>query len=763
MPSSQGITMESQPLLISGRGGYHTYRIPAAVRTSGGTVLLFCEGRKRSSSDFGQIHMLLTRSTDNGRTWSEPAVVWKEGGANEEVSVGNPCPVVDRETGQVWLVFTRDNQGVFATSSADDGKTWGRPRDITNDVRPASWTRYWVGPGHGIQLRHGAKSGRLLFPSYHLHKDDQAGRLYMRSHSVYSDDHGTTWKIGQGATLGKSIDEVVFTAGWVPEGFVWAGCECLAEELHDGELYMAVRNQVRLWGRKAFARSSDGGETWTPLGLHPDVPGLKCQSGLTRVDAPGEPDADWLLQSGIAESHEGKGRRNLTVFLSRDGGWNWQASKLLHEGPAAYSDLCALPNGEVLCFYEGGERAYTESICVARFRLDWLRSAPADPATGADATDYDIELSVATKLFDGKRCWCHPRAGIVPGAGNDGLPRVVMTMNTLHLSGSDVFKGMYGLRTDDLGRHWTEARELRNLAPRHEVIDGQKRPVAVSDCWPAWHAASGKLLGTGHTVVYTPDWHVRNPRPRHVTFSVYDPASDDWSPWHKLEMPDPVKFCDAGAGCTQRVDVADGTILLPIYFRPPGKNARTTVLRCSFDGETLRYVEHGDELVLDDKTRGLGEPSLARVGSRYFLTIRNDLLGYVTRGNDGLHFEPYRPWTFDDGKELGSYNTQQHWVTHADSLFLVYTRRGASNDHVFRHRAPLFVAEVDQDRLCVLRKTERVIVPGRGARLGNFGVTHVSDNETWVTVAEWMQPRGCERHGSNGSVFVARLLWTDRE
>ncbi len=39
--------------------------------------------------------------------------------------------------------------------------------------------------------------------------------------------------------------------------------------------------------------------------------------------------------------------------------------------------------------------------------------------------------------------------------------------------------------------------------------------------------------------------------------------------------------------------------------------------------------------------------------------------------------------------------------------FLVYTRRGADNDHVFRHRAPLFIAQVDPKRLDVIRASER--------------------------------------------------------
>ena len=147
--------------------------------------------------------------------------------------------------------------------------------------------------------------------------------------------------------------------------------------------------------------------------------------------------------------------------------------------------------------------------------------------------------------------------------------------------------------------------------------------------------------------------------------------------------------------------------------------------------------------------------------------MRNDLRGYVAVSDDGLHYGPPQPWTFDDGEELGNYNTQQHWVVHSEGLFLVYTRRGAGNDHVFRHRAPLFIGRVDPDRLCVIRESERVVVPERGARLGNFGITAASPQESWVVVAEWMQTGPpdpfdctvCERYGSDNTIFIARLHW----
>lgn len=372
---------------------------------------------------------------------------------------------------------------------------------------------------------------------------------------------------------------------------------------------------------------------------------------------------------------------------------------------------------------------------------------------------YQLSLDVATKLFDGEKCWSHPRAGIVPGLGKNELPKVVMTMNSLDLAGSDVFRGMFGLETNNLSETWTEPVELETLKPRFGIIDGVERPVAVSDFWPGWHRASQKLLGTGHTVVYTPNWKVTQPRPRHTSYSVYNAETGNWGNWKKLQMPADDKFYNSGAGCAQRFDLEDGSTLLPISFRPPGKNSHITVCRCSFDGEELNYLEHGTELKIDNDTRGLHEPSLTRFNGVYFLTIRNDEKGFVARSKDGLHFEKYVPWIFDDGSDLGNYNTQQHWVTYSDALFLVYTRRGAKNDHVFRHRAPLFMAQVDPEKLCVIRETERIVVPERGARLGNFGVTDVSENETWVTVSEWMQPHGVEKYGSDGSVFVARIHW----
>lgn len=387
-----------------------------------------------------------------------------------------------------------------------------------------------------------------------------------------------------------------------------------------------------------------------------------------------------------------------------------------------------------------------------------LLAVPEPPET--TSADFDIQLDTVRSGFDRKTCWVHPRLGVIPG----DPPAVVMTMQKLLLTGSDVFYALNEMRTDDLGETWSGPTPHEESLGRREEAGGVV--VAACDFTPKWHAGTGKLLGIGQSVRYRNN-RVMRVRRRETVYSVYDERERSWSPWKALQLPDEEKFHNAGSGSAQRFDLPGGDILLPLYFKKPEDKAYSiTVLRCSFDGRRLKYLEHGSEhsVPID---RGLCEPSITFFRGRYYLTIRNDRAGYVSSGTDGLHFETPRKWSFDDGEELGSYNTQQHWVTHSDGLYLVYTRQGADNDHVFRHRAPLFIARVDARELRVLRRTERVLVPERGARLGNFAVADVSRNETWVTVAEWMQTKGPDPHdfripmkyGSDNAVFAARIRW----
>lgn len=379
--------------------------------------------------------------------------------------------------------------------------------------------------------------------------------------------------------------------------------------------------------------------------------------------------------------------------------------------------------------------------------------------TAAEPLGFEVQTTVAHQELNPGFCWFHPRVAALPGFGTEGRPAVIMTIQK-HLTASDHYSGLCYLRTDDLGKTWSGPTEISELAWRK---DAGGEMLSVADVTPGWHAPSGKMLAIGIKVRYGPTGTqlLDKPRSHDCAYATFDPKTKAWSSWRMLDMPAAdSKFFLLSPGCVQWLVKSDGTILLPTYFRgPTGDDYSTTVLHCRFDGETLKFLSHGDELTIQGG-RGFVEPSLALFRDKYYLTLRNDARGYVTTSDDGFKFAPYRPWMFDDGTELGSYNTQAHWLVHSDGLFLCYTRRGANNDHIPRNRAPLFIAQVDPEKLQVLRSTEKVLIPERGVMLGNFGAAAITPDEAWVTDSEYLVDGKPHPRGADGSTFVAKVRWS---
>ena len=397
--------------------------------------------------------------------------------------------------------------------------------------------------------------------------------------------------------------------------------------------------------------------------------------------------------------------------------------------------------------------ANSEGNSTATTRVTTVPTHSGHPAL----LDYEVELQTIFKHDDGKFLWFHPRVAAIPGVGQEHTPAVIMTLQK-HLRVDDHFSGLHVMRTDDLGRVWSEP-ELKSELDwvREGNID-----VAVVDVTPGWHSRHSKLIAVGAQVRYNQMGQQLEdiPLAYRTAYTVFDPKTRCWTEWRRLEIPKDKNFSFALSACAQWLVEPDGSVLLPFYH---GKNARTpwsaTVVRCQLDGDCLQYQQHGTMLPLSTG-RGFAEPSMTRFQDRYFLTIRSNSKAYVTVSDDGLNYQRPRPWTFDDGQELGSYNTQQHWLTHSDGLFLCYTRQGAKNDHILRHRAPLFIAQVDPQRLQVIRSSERILVPERGAGLGNFGAATINEKESWVTVGEFVYNDESRQRGADGSVFVARVIWS---
>lgn len=363
--ATQEARFERRPLWNSGADGYHTYRIPSLMVTPKQTVLAFCEGRKTSANDHGDLDLLVKRSDDGGRTWSPQTIVHEEGG-DARVTIGNPCPVFERNTGRIHLLFCRENRQVLQATSGDEGQTWSRPRDISAVVVKPDWQWVATGPGVGIQLRHGPHAGRLIVPCDHKRPSatgtaatGTTAPIEMNSHMMLSDDGGETWRIGAPIKVG--------------------GNECQVVERADGTLLVNSRMQGDFQGYRGIATSQDGGETWTPIAHDPNLPCPKCQGSLIVADPMSGERPSWMLFSNPAPPARTAGgppsgeRVHLSVRASADEGRSWTMARRLHHGPSAYSCLATLANGDILCLYEGGDAKPYETLFLARFNAQWLR------------------------------------------------------------------------------------------------------------------------------------------------------------------------------------------------------------------------------------------------------------------------------------------------------------------------------------------------------------------------------------------------------
>lgn len=376
---------EKTVLFRAGEGGYASYRIPALVRAAPRTLLVACEARRNSGSDWGDVEILIRRSGDAGRTWEparplirqadlpkdvsrNPAAVATGHGQAGVFTIGNPTWIADSVAGETHLLYCVEYSRAFIVTTRDDGRTFSPPREITAAFEAFrrrdgyDWRVIATGPGHGVRL----SSGRLVVPVWLSTSKDDAHHPSVCA-TTYSDDRGATWHAGEIA-----VQNTERTPNPNESAIV---------EIAPGRVMLSARTEST-HNRRTLVWSVDGATQWSDPAQPDELWEPVCMGALARLErSAGSPavilfsnPASLEPRSKAGPSSAWRTRQNLTLRASVDGGKTWPHSLVLHAGPSAYSDLATSADGAIFCFYEGGERSAYETLTLARLPSGTLLS-----------------------------------------------------------------------------------------------------------------------------------------------------------------------------------------------------------------------------------------------------------------------------------------------------------------------------------------------------------------------------------------------------
>lgn len=378
---TSGKASSEQTLAKNGEGPFNYYRIVGLTNLGDGVVLASFDGRPDGKDSPSPNSILQRRSTDGGETWGEITYIAKGqvgGNGVQQYGFSDPSYVVDRKTGKIFNfhVFSK-NQGFFGSVignddtdldvisaevsvSTDKGVSWstdpdnqpelppvasddpGAPPLITRAVKPVGKTvagqknvggvlGMFATSGEGIQLRYGPHAGRLIqqFVGSIIQSD---GSTAIQAYSVYSDNGGDTWQMGQPVGEGMDENKVV--------------------ELSNGDVMLNSRPNSP--GYRKVAISTDGGETYSTPKDDEQLPDPANNGAITRMypDAEeGSADAKILL---FTNTNSKTSRENGTIRYSCDDGKTWSDGRVFNSDSTSYSTVTALGNDQFGIFYEAG-------------------------------------------------------------------------------------------------------------------------------------------------------------------------------------------------------------------------------------------------------------------------------------------------------------------------------------------------------------------------------------------------------------------------
>ncbi|RYD28951.1 MAG: exo-alpha-sialidase [Verrucomicrobiaceae bacterium] len=340
---------------LPGDDGSKSYRIPGLARSKAGTLIAVYDIRYNHAGDLpANIDVGVSRSTDGGQSWGDMIVAMDMGNDPKfgHDGVGDPAVLVDPSNGRIWIaaLWSHGNRGwngsgpgmkpeetgqLVLVHSDDDGKTWSKPVNITEQVKKPEWRLFFNGPGAGIAL----KDGTLAFAAQFRDAD---GKPW--STMISSKDHGATWETGTGVKSDTTEAQIA--------------------QLADGSIMINCRDNRG--GARTIATTTDLGKTWT---LHPtDRKALRepvCMASLLAWEVPKHGRLLWFSNPDTTS-----GRREMTVKLSQDQGMTWpEEDALLYDSRncMGYSCLAPVDAGHLGVLYEGQSTMYFLRFPVAQW------------------------------------------------------------------------------------------------------------------------------------------------------------------------------------------------------------------------------------------------------------------------------------------------------------------------------------------------------------------------------------------------------------
>ena len=340
---------------------FHRNTIPQVARLADGRLMTVSGVTSKTGTPMARI--VAAYSSDGGRSWSKPRVLYEE--KQKDRSVGDPNMLVDGNLVFVyWTQTTAPNTikkaWTWCVKSTDNGGSWSEPVEI------AIPRQYTPGKQHNaLRLADGSYAmgiswdlwgERGLNPRTEGEMNLSSGMLLSKdglNWTLYGDLHVFLEKVTPGSTNGL--------------------CEPSIVQLADGEIFMLLRSGS---SHHYESRSRDGGVTWSK-----PVP-----SALVGHNTP---TALWRLENSENDivavwNNSPINRFPLTAALSRDGGRTWTRPRTLAHGnwqnpdsPAktlqvSYPGLTQTTDGTIVAVWQAQRDDGGRDIRYARFTQQWL-------------------------------------------------------------------------------------------------------------------------------------------------------------------------------------------------------------------------------------------------------------------------------------------------------------------------------------------------------------------------------------------------------